>query len=59
MRRAFSAHPRCEPFVEPEIVPPSHGHEVTEPLVRHFVREHLVDVLLRFCRGVFRIKQKR
>ena len=56
MRRAFSAHPRCEPFVEPEIVPPSHGHEVTEPLVRHFVRKHLVDVLLRLRGGIFWIK---
>src|SRR5437764_3513994 len=59
MRRAFAAHPRREPFVEPEIIPPGHGHQIAKPLVRHFVREYLVDNLFRFRRRVFRIKQKR
>ena len=32
-------HPAREAFVEPEVVPPRHGDEIAEPLVRHFVRE--------------------
>ena len=31
------AHPLRERFVEPEIVPPLHGHEISEPHVRQFV----------------------
>src|SRR5215475_4673875 len=26
-------HPRCETFVEPDVVPPRHGDEIAEPLV--------------------------
>ena len=59
MGRAFRPHPGRESFVKPQIVPPGHGHEITEPLVRHFVREHFVDILFRLSRGVSRIKQKR
>src|SRR5438034_9014642 len=58
VRRAFGAHPRGKSFIEPKIVPPSHRYQVAEPLVRHFVCENLVDILLCFRRGTFRIKQK-
>src|SRR5437870_8959775 len=47
MRGAFRAHPRGEAFVEPEVVPPRHGHEITKPLVRHLVREIPMDISLR------------
>ena len=56
IRGAFRAHPGGEPFVEPQIVPPGHRHKIAEPLMRHLVREHFVDVLLRLRRGIFRIK---
>src|SRR5207249_6363200 len=58
VRRAFGAHPRGKSFIEPKIVPPSHRYQVAEPLVRHFMGENLVDILLCFRRGTFRIKQK-
>ena len=59
MRRAFRAHPGSESFVEPEIVPPSHGHEITKPLMRDLVCKHFIDILLGLGRRVFRVKQKR
>ena len=31
-------HPLGERLVEPEVVPPGHGHQVAEPLVRDLVR---------------------
>ena len=31
-------HPAGEALVKPQIVPPRHGDEIAEPLVRHFVR---------------------
>ena len=34
------AHPVGECLVEPEIVPPGHGHHVAEPEVRELVRFH-------------------
>mmetsp|Transcript_8920 Transcript_8920/g.17992 ORF Transcript_8920/g.17992 Transcript_8920/m.17992 type:complete len:464 (-) Transcript_8920:76-1467(-) len=37
--------PGCEAFVEPEIVPPGHGDEVSEPLVGQFVRDYGADAL--------------
>src|SRR5205807_958138 len=58
MRGAFGTHPRCKSFIEPQVVPPSHRYQVAKPLVRHFVRENLVDILLCFRGGTFRIKQK-
>src|SRR5436309_1678359 len=58
MRGAFGTHPRCKSFIKPQVVPPTHRYQVAEPLVRHFVRENLVDILLCFRGGTFRIKQK-
>ena len=46
MSGAFRPHPGSEPFVEPEIVPPRHGDEITEPLVGHLVRDHFINALL-------------
>ena len=34
-------HERGERLVEPDSFPPPHGHEVTEPHVRHLVRDHV------------------
>src|SRR3546814_11542515 len=40
-------HPACKPLVEPEVVPPRHGDEIAEPLVRGLVRLDAVDRLAR------------
>ena len=40
-------HPGGEPFVQPDVVPPLHGDEVAEPLMRHLVREDGCDRLPR------------
>lgn len=40
-------HPVGEAFVEPQVVPPRHGHQITEPLMGDFVRgdgEHVLFV---------------
>ena len=36
-------HPRGKALVQPDAVPPLHGHQVAEPLVRHLVRGGDVD----------------
>mmetsp|Transcript_8511 Transcript_8511/g.35010 ORF Transcript_8511/g.35010 Transcript_8511/m.35010 type:complete len:428 (-) Transcript_8511:93-1376(-) len=38
-------HPRRKALVEPQVVPPLHGHEVAEPLVREFVDDDFGDAL--------------
>src|SRR6202023_3499044 len=43
MLRRLRLHPAGEAFVEPEIIPPGHGDEITEPLVRHLVSENTKD----------------
>src|SRR5882762_1529658 len=58
MRGAFAAHPRGEPFVEPEVVPPRHGHEVPEPYVRHLMGQYFINILLSLAGGTFRIEEK-
>jgi len=50
MRRALRSHPRSETFVEPKIIPPRHGYEIAEPLVRGLVRDHFINSLPR-CDG--------
>ena len=47
MRRAFAAHPRSKPFIEPEIVPPCHCHEIAKPLMCGLVRDDFIDALPR------------
>ena len=54
-RRGLARHPRRERFVEPDLVPGRRRHQVAEPLVRDFVRDHLEDILLgldRALRGI-------
>ena len=36
-------HPAGKALVEPEVVPPGHGDEVAEPLVRHLVGDDAED----------------
>ena len=49
-RHRLGFHPGGKAFVEPEIVPPLHGHQVAEPLVRHLVRDDRGHFLLRHRR---------
>ena len=39
--------PRGEALVQPQVVPPSHRHEVAEPHVSHLVEDHLSAALAR------------
>ena len=39
-------HPGGEALVEPDVVPPLHGHQVAEPLVGHLVGDDEGDFLL-------------
>ena len=59
IRAALAAHPGGESFVQPEIVPPGHRHEIAEPLVGDLVRDDFVDALFRRSRRIRRIKQER
>ena len=52
-------HPGGERLVEPEVVPPDHGDEIAEPLMRELVRDHLSDALLHVERRGLRIEQER
>ena len=38
-------HPRREPFVQPDVVPPLHRDKIAKPLVGHLVREDRGDLL--------------
>src|SRR3546814_20762432 len=51
-------HPARETFVEPQIVPPRHGDEVAEPLVRDLVRLHGIDRLPCRIAGDLRIVEQ-
>ncbi len=51
-------HPGSEALVEPEIVPPGHGHQVAEPLVRQFVGVGLEGELPRAFRTLLRVDQQ-
>ena len=39
--------PLGEGFVQPQIVPPAHGHQVSEPHVRHLVQDRVGALLVR------------
>ncbi len=54
----FARHPCREAFVEPDIVPPFHGDEIAEPLVRHFVRNYASDVFLEIDRSLLFVNQQ-
>ena len=51
-------HPSGEGLVEPEVIPPLHGHPVAEPLVGKLVGDHLGDALLHAQRGVVGIEEQ-
>jgi hypothetical protein len=38
-------NPSCKPFVEPELIPPVHGDQIAEPLMRQLVRNDVGDTL--------------
>ena len=39
-------HVVCKAFIEPQIIPPLHCHQVPKPLVRKLVRDDDGDILL-------------
>ena len=51
-------HPGGEAFVEPDVVPPLHGHQVAEPLVSHLVGDHQRHVFLGIHRRCFGIEEQ-
>src|SRR6516164_3139576 len=53
----LSLHPAREAFVEPDVVPPCHGDEIAEPLMRHFMGDDVEDAALRVVRAGGRIEQ--
>ncbi len=56
------AGPLGERLVEPEVVPPLHGHQVAEPHVRHLVQDHraaeLVERLVLAAAGEVLVAQR-
>lgn len=44
-RHLLRAHPAREALVQPQVIPPRHGHEIAKPLVRDLVRHDAVDAL--------------
>ena len=40
----FSGEPAGETFIEPQIIPPSHGHEIAKPLVGDLMSDDPVDM---------------
>jgi hypothetical protein len=52
-------HPRGEAFVQPQVVPPRHGDQIAEPLVRDFVRGHQEGGFLVGLGGGARVEQHR
>ena len=55
----LGAYPGGETFVEPQVIPPFHSHQVAEPHMRHFVGHHLGHPLPGACRRVLRVHQQR
>src|SRR5579883_464654 len=56
--RGLRLHPACEAFVEPDVVPPGHGDEVAEPLMRHFMGDDVEDAAPRVARAGGGIEQQ-
>eukprot|EP00967_Tisochrysis_lutea_P008728 scaffold10421_cov31-Tisochrysis_lutea.AAC.3 len=40
-----SLHPGCETLIEPQVIPPLHGHKITKPLVSEFMDDNLCNAL--------------
>ncbi len=58
VRRRLGLHPGGEALVEPQVVPPAHGDEVAEPLVRDLVRDDVEDAAPHGRRARGRIEQQ-
>ena len=56
--RRLALHPGREAFVQPQIVPPLHGHQVAEPLMRHLVGNDDENPLTIRLRGPLRVQQQ-
>ena len=54
----FVRDPRSESFVEPDVVPPLHRHEIAEPLMRDFVRDDARNLLARSERRALGIDEQ-
>lgn len=51
-------HPACESLVKPQVIPPFHGDQITEPLMRELMRHDDGDPLLGVGAGfVLRVEQ--
>ncbi len=46
-------HPGGKAFIQPKVIPPGHGHQVTEPLMGHFMGHHHSHALKVPGRGPF------
>jgi hypothetical protein len=51
------SHVRREPFLQPQVVEPPHGHVVTEPLVGHFVENRRLPAKQLRLRGTLAIDE--
>ena len=54
----LAGHPGGKSFVQPDVVPPFHGDEIAEPLVRHLVRDHAGDAFLQVHRTLLVVNKK-
>ena len=52
-------HHRRKRFIQPEVVPPFHRHQIAKPLMRRFVRDHQSDVFFRRNRRFFASEHRR
>ena len=58
MLRGLLLHPAGKTLVEPEVVPPAHGDEIAEPLMRHLMRQDAEDAAPRRIRIGGRVEQQ-
>mmetsp|Transcript_24042 Transcript_24042/g.34928 ORF Transcript_24042/g.34928 Transcript_24042/m.34928 type:complete len:332 (+) Transcript_24042:123-1118(+) len=56
--RGVGLGPGGEPLVEPEVVPPLHGHQVAEPLVGQLVGHHGAHPLLLLAGGLLLVNEQ-
>lgn len=45
------ANPCGKPFVQPQLIPPVHGHQVAKPLMSQLMGNHVGDPVLELCVG--------
>jgi hypothetical protein len=51
------SNPSSEAFVEPQLAPPVHSHEVTKPLMSELVSHNICDTVLVALIGLLLVKQ--